>query len=117
MDLAASVGSTGVSAPAPTELVSTDSTTASVTNVTQGIPLYGIILASIAGTLIAGGFVFSVLRAFKASGLTPIAKIPIAEIQGGRVVQVVYLSNPLDAKSSTRRMDFVPMKVIGARKS
>jgi hypothetical protein len=115
-NFAASVGSTSVSAPAPAELAITDSTNAIVGN-TAGIPLYGIILASIAGMFVAGGAIFSVLRAFNAARATSISKAPQAEMNNGRVVQVVYLSNPLEAKSSTRRMDFVPMKIIGPKKS
>ena len=115
-NFAASVGSTSVSAPAPAELGITDSTNAIVGN-TAGIPLYGIILASIAGVFVASVAIFSVLRAFNAARATSISKAPQAKMNNGRVVQVVYLSNPLEAKSSTRRMDFVPVKIIGPKKS
>lgn len=118
-NLAASVGSTGLSAPPPAELTAdSGSATASVSNTLMGLPIYGMILLGIFGSLVVGGVAYGAKRSCGASGsASSIVKPPQALVQDGRVIQVVYLSNPLEAKNSIRnnRVDFLPRKVIGKR--
>jgi hypothetical protein len=116
-NLAASVGSSGLSAPAPAELASENGpATPSTASIISGLPTYGIALLSVFGSLIVVGIVYGGKRVLGGSHSRTIAQ-PQALVQEGRVVQVIYLSNPLEAKNSisNNRVDFLPRKVIGKR--
>ena len=116
-NLAASVGSSGLSAPAPAELTTEPAVQTTQSSSFMNLPVYGIVLVAIGSSIFVGGLIYSVMRSFRVHS-TPITKTPQAIVSDGRVVQVVYLQNPLESKMNPgqSRRDFVPMKVIGAKR-
>lgn len=116
-NLAASVGSSGLSAPAPAELTTEPAVQTTQSSSFMNLPVYGIVLVAIGSSIFVGGLIYSVMRSFRAHS-TPVTKTPQAIVSEGRVVQVVYLQNPLESKMNPgqSRRDFVPMKVIGAKR-